>query len=296
MIHSMTAFASRTGTLGPVSWAWELRGVNARGRDLRLRLPEGIRGLEDALRGALTAALARGNVTVTLRLSHEDAVQPMVVDPAQLDAVLAALDQIQERAFAMGVTLAQPTAADVLAQRGVLVAGKADDRSEALAAALLADIPPLVDAFVDMRAGEGAALSAVIDGHLTEIARLTEAAATAAAARAPQVRDALTAALRRILEDVTEVDEARIAQELAVLAVKSDVTEEIDRLKAHVAAARALLDSDQPAGRKLDFLAQEFNREANTLCAKAGAAALTAIGLDLKAVIDQMREQIQNVE
>ena len=147
-----------------------------------------------------------------------------------------------------------------------------------------------------MRAHEGAALEKVIADQLDQIAKLTDAAAIAAEARAPQVKENLTAALRRVIEDVGEVEEARIAQELAVLAVKSDVTEEIDRLRAHVAAARALLAEDKPAGRKLDFLAQEFNREANTLCAKAQAAALTAIGLDLKAVIDQMREQIQNVE
>jgi uncharacterized protein (TIGR00255 family) len=132
--------------------------------------------------------------------------------------------------------------------------------------------------------------------QLDQIAALTDAASDAALARAPQVRANLTNAVRRVLEDVAEVDEARIAQELAVLALKSDVTEEIDRLKAHVKAARDLLGSDKPAGRKLDFLSQEFNREANTLCAKAQSAPLTAIGLDLKAVIDQMREQIQNVE
>lgn len=296
MIHSMTAFASRSGALGPVSWNWEMRGVNARGLDLRLRLPDGIDGLEQKLRAALTEALARGNVTVNLRLTREESAQPLVVDEAQLDRVLMALDQIQERAFAKGVTLGQPTAADVLGQRGVLVANRADDDSEALANALAADIAPLLSDFVAMRASEGQALSGVIASQLDEIARLTDQAAEAAAARAPQVKEALRVSMRRVLEDVTEVDEARLAQELAVLAVKSDVTEEIDRLRAHVAAARVLLEERKPAGRKLDFLAQEFNREANTLCSKAQASALTTIGLDLKAVIDQMREQIQNVE
>ena len=296
MIHSMTAFASRSGALGPVSWNWEMRGVNARGLDLRLRLPDGIDGLEPKLRAALTEALARGNVTVNLRLTREESAQPLVVDEAQLDRVLMALDQIQERAFAKGVTLGQPTAADVLGQRGVLVANRADDDSEALASALAADIAPILADFVAMRASEGQALSGVIASQLDEIARLTDQAAEAAAARAPQVKEALLVSMRRVLEDVTEVDEARLAQELAVLAVKSDVTEEIDRLRAHVAAARVLLEERKPAGRKLDFLAQEFNREANTLCSKAQASALTTIGLDLKAVIDQMREQIQNVE
>jgi len=296
MIHSMTAFASRTGTLGAASWSWDMRGVNARGLDVRLRVPDGIEGLEPAIRAALTKVLARGNITVNLRLQREDTTGALALDAVSLDGVLRALDQVQERAFAMGVTLGQPTAADVLSQRGVLVAARSDDDSAALAAALIADVAPLVADFAKMRANEGTALGQVIADQLDQIANLTEAAAEAAEARAPQVRENLTNALRRVVSDVADIEEGRIAQELALLAVKSDVTEEIDRLKAHVAAARALLSEDKPMGRKLDFLAQEFNREANTLCAKAQAPALTAIGLDLKAVIDQMREQIQNVE
>ena len=296
MIHSMTAFASRTGTLGSASWNWEMRGVNVRGLDIRLRMPEGFDQLEPAVRAALTKSLVRGNVTVNLRLQREETNGAFGVDEATLDRVLKALDLVQERAFAIGVTLGQPTAADVLAQRGVMIAAKAEDDAAPLAAALMADVGPLVADFVQMRAREGAALGDIVTGQLNEIARLTADAMIAAQARAPQVKENLTQALRRVIEDVAELDEARVAQELAVLAVKSDVTEEIDRLKAHVDAARALLSGDKPSGRKLDFLAQEFNREANTLCAKAQAAPLTAIGLDLKAVIDQMREQIQNVE
>ena len=296
MTHSMTAFASRTGTLGPASWSWEIRGVNARGLDLRLRIPEGIEGLEPVLRSALTGVLARGNVTVNLRLNREDLAGALTVDEAYLDEVLKALDQVQERAFAMGVTLGQPTAADVLTQRGVLIAAKSQEDTEALAAALIADVAPLAADFVAMRAVEGAVLEKVVADQLDQIEKLTGDAAAAAQARAPQVKENLTLALRRVMDDVGEIEEARVAQELAMLAVKSDVTEEIDRLGAHVSAARDLLAQDKPSGRKLDFLAQEFNREANTLCAKAQAPALTAIGLDLKAVIDQMREQIQNVE
>lgn len=296
MIQSMTAFASRTGQLGFISWSWEMRGVNARGLDLRLRLPEGIDELEPALRAALGKALSRGNVTVNLRLTREETASTLTVDEVQLDSVLRALDTIQDRAFAIGVTLGQPTAADVLGQRGVLVAASAEDDAAPLAAALIADIAPLIADFRKMREAEGRALHDVIAEQLDQIAALTTKAAEAAAARAPQVQANLTAALRRVLEDVSEVDEARVAQELALLAVKADVTEEIDRLGAHVQAARDLLAQTDPVGRKLDFLAQEFNREANTLCSKAQSAPLTAIGLDLKAVIDQMREQIQNVE
>ncbi|MDG1862138.1 MAG: YicC family protein [Yoonia sp.] len=296
MIQSMTAFANLTGSLGAASWDWEIRGVNARGLDLRLRLPDGLYGLEAAARVALSGALNRGNVTLTLRLTRAEGGALMTLDMGQLDAVLAALDTVQERAFAMGVTLAQPNAADVLAQRGVMIQGQVATDDTALSEALQRDLTPLIATFVAMRRTEGAALHAVITDQLTQIAVLVERAEVAALARRADVQTNLAAALRRVLQDVTEIDDSRIAQELALLAVKADVTEEIDRLKSHVAAAFALLDDPKPAGRKLDFLAQEFNREANTLCSKAGTAALTAIGLDLKAVIDQMREQIQNIE
>jgi len=276
MIHSMTAYASKTGAAHGATWIWEMRGVNARGFDVRLRLPDGFDGLEATLRTQLKAALTRGNVTVSLRLQRDETAQDLAVDEAQLDRVLAALDQVQDRAFAMGVTLGQPTAADVLAQRGVVIQGGQGADEDALAAALIADIPGLISDFVDMRAKEGAALQTV-------------AVATRKDARA----EAFRAAVARV---VAEVEEDRLAQELAILAVKQDVTEELDRLNAHVAAAHAMIADKRPMGRKLDFLAQEFNREANTLCSKSQNAALTAIGLDLKAVIDQMREQIQNVE
>ena len=296
MIHSMTAFASQTGTLGTTSWIWEMRGVNARGLDVRVRIPDGLDGLEIAARAALKKHVHRGNVTLNLRLSHQEGTAPMTLDPTQLDAVLKALDAVQERAFDMGVTLAQPNAADVLAQRGVMVQGKVDDNNSDLTVALIAEIEPLVSDFMAMRQAEGAALHGVINDQLIQIDALVLQAAEAAEARKPFVADQLATAMQRVLQNVADVDPDRIGQELAILAVKSDITEEIDRLVVHVAAARALLDDPKPAGRKLDFLTQEFNREANTLCSKAGATALTAIGLELKAVIDQMREQIQNVE
>jgi uncharacterized protein (TIGR00255 family) len=296
MIQSMTAFASRTGALGAASWAWEMRGVNARGLDLRLRIADGLEGLEQAVRAALTARFSRGNINLTLRVQRDDSAGALTIDADQLDRVLAALDQIQERAFEKGVTLAQATSADVLQQKGVVVQGRTDDDAETLVAALLADLEPLLEDFSAMRRSEGGALRSVLLDHLGRIAELTDAAASAAEARLDETRANMAAALRRVVDEVSEADPARIAQELAIIAVKQDVTEEINRLKVHIDAAKALLDDPKPAGRKLDFLAQEFNREANTLCSKSQAAPLTAIGLDLKAVIDQMREQIQNVE
>ncbi len=295
MTQSMTAFASQTGAIGQTSWAWEMRGVNARGLDLRMRIPEGLGALEAHIRKTLSAQLARGNVTVNLRLTHDDAATKATIDQSQLDIVLGALDQVQERAFEMGVTLAQPNAADVLSQRGVLVAGKVDNDTAALDSALQDDFATLIASFKSMRANEGKALHGVVSGQLDHIATLVEQAETAASARGPAVKQAFEAAVAKIME-TADVDEGRIAQELAVLAIKADITEEIDRLKAHVSAARALLNENAPSGRKLDFLAQEFNREANTLCSKAGSTELTNVGLSLKSAIEQMREQIQNVE
>lgn len=300
MIQSMTAFASATGTLDAVSWVWEVRCVNARGLDIRMRLPDGINGLEAAVRAALTKSLSRGNVSVTLRVTYGDNAQGFAVDEAQLDRVLQALDQVQDRAFAMGVTLGQPTAADVLRHQGVISQSKNTDASDALSKALIADVSPLIADLVAMRISEGEALHKVISAQIDQIGTLTAVAKIAAEARRDDAEAAMTAAIARVSTEVPAVDKDRLAQELALLAVKTDITEEIDRLASHTDAARALLaqavDGDKPLGRKLDFLSQEFNREANTLCAKSQNAALTSIGLDLKAVIDQMREQIQNVE
>lgn len=296
MTHSMTAFANRTGQSGATSWTWEIRGVNARGLDIRLRLPDGIDGLEAAIRAELTKRYSRGNITLSLRLARDDSAQALALDAAQLDRVLAALEQVQERAFAMGVTLAQPTPADVLAQRGVVLQGRNEDDSSALAPILIADFNALLDDFTSMRASEGAALEAVARDQLSQIDVLTKQAAIAAAARKDQTKANLKSALLRVVDAAPDMDEGRIAQELALIAVKTDVTEELDRLRAHITAAHALLDDPKSVGRKLDFLSQEFNREANTLCSKAQSTELTAIGLDLKAVIDQLREQIQNVE
>ncbi len=296
MINSMTAFASRTGHHDHLSWTWDIRGVNARGLDLRLRIPDGLPGLEQNLRALLSEKLQRGNVSLTLRLNREEKTAAVSVDTQQLDAVLSALDQVQDRAFEMGVTLGQPTAADVLAQRGVLVAARDDEDGASLAKQLTSDFENVLADFVKMREAEGTSLHQVLAGQLDQIDKLTSAAAEAASARRTEMQAQLTSALQRVIDDVAEMDEARVAQELAMIAIKSDVTEEIDRLQTHVGAARDLLNSGGGIGRRFDFLAQEFNREANTLCAKAQSSALTAIGLDLKAVIDQMREQVQNVE
>ena len=295
MTHSMTAFASRTGQTETASWHWDMRGVNGRGLDIRTRLPEGMDRLDQTLRTALGKALHRGTVTVSLRLTKTPEAVALDVDEAQLDRVLRALDLVQERAFAAGVTLGQPTAADVLAARGVLGQPAAPGGHADLIAALTTEIGPLLSDFTAMRAQEGAALQRIIADQLDRTKDLIEEARALSEARQPKVRQAVREAYARIME-VTAADDARLVQELAVLAVKQDVTEELDRLTAHVAAAWDIIEDDGPAGRRLDFLAQEFNREVNTLCAKSQDTELTRVGLALKLVVDQMREQIQNVE
>ncbi len=299
MTVSMTGFAARKGQGAGFVWAWDIRSVNGKGLDLRLRLPDWIDGLELAVRAELQKALSRGNVSLSLKVAREAggaAEAGLQVKAPVLNAVLAALQEVETAAMQAGVTLAQATAADVLAVRGVLETASADEDSAPLRAALLGDLPALLADFAAMRAAEGVAMHGVIAGQLDQIAALTVAAKAEAEARRDVAAATLREALARVLDHAEGVDAGRVAQELALIAVKQDVTEELDRLAAHVAAARALLAEPGPVGRKFDFLMQEFMREANTLCSKAQALALTRIGLDLKTVIDQMREQVQNVE
>jgi uncharacterized protein (TIGR00255 family) len=294
MTTSMTGFAAARGQGAGASWQWDMRGVNGKGLDLRLRVPDWIDGLEAAIKADLGKALSRGNVSLTLRVARDDGDASVHLNAGALQAALQALADVEQAAMAAGVTLAQPSAADVLAVRGVLENGAAEADPAPLRAAILADLPGLIAAFQAMRVAEGAALHKVIAGQLDQISALTTAAGMAAEARRPAVQAALKDALARVMADT--VDPARLAQELALLAVKADVTEELDRLFAHITAARALLAESGPVGRKFDFLMQEFMREANTLCSKSADIALTRIGLDLKTVIDQLREQVQNVE
>lgn len=296
MLESMTGYASLKGEGLGHSWTWDLRSVNAKGLDLRLRVPDWIEGLEPAVRGALSKGLVRGSVNLSLRVQRDDEQGALAVNAAQLDAVLAALQAVEDRAMEQGVTLAPSKASDLIAQRGVMEQAAEEADSKALLTALSGQLPDLLASFKEMRASEGAALESVLNEQLAQVAALTEQAAEVAEARREESAQTLRNNLARVLENADGIDEARVAQELALLAVKADVMEELDRLRAHVDAARALIAKGSPVGRKLDFLMQEFNREANTLCSKAQSVDLTRIGLDLKAVIDQMREQVQNVE
>lgn len=296
MIRSMTGFATKSGALGPHSWSWELRAVNGKGLDLRIRVPDWIPGLETGLRKAAAADIARGNVTLGLRVVREEGGSGLAVNEAQLATVLEALGRIEMAAMDAGVSLAPSKATDIVTMRGVLEQAIIEDDNDVLASALLGEFEAVLSEFNAMRSAEGAALDKVLRDQMAQIEALTTEAATLADARAADSAEILKRNLARVMDNAAEIEPDRIAAELAMIAVKADITEEIDRLRAHVVAAQALLDAVGPIGRKLDFLMQEFNREANTLCAKAQNSDLTRVGLALKAVIDQLREQVQNVE
>jgi len=295
-LMSMTGFATSAGESDGWSWAWDLRSVNGKGLDLRLRVPEGLERVEADARTLLQSALARGSVSLTLRLQRRTTASKLRLDPLALGSALEALQAVEAEAQARGVTLSVSSAADVLTVRGVMDTDEAEGVGEAAVSALTAALPDLIADLKVMRAAEGARLAGIIDAQISRIAELTVAAGQAADARRDDVARVLRENLAKVMQNAEGADEARVAQELALLAVKSDVTEELDRLRAHVTAAQDLLASGAPVGRKLDFLMQEFLREANTLCSKSQSAALTRVGLDLKVVIDQMREQVQNVE
>ncbi len=297
MIVSMTGFASRKGYGAGAAWQWELRSVNGKGLDLRLRLPDWIEGLEPLVRAEVARQVHRGNVSISLKLSRDAEGETVRINPAALEAALSALAEVTAAADQRGIVLSSASAVDVLALRGVLEQRVAETEDTlALRDALMADFAVVLRDFLGVRAAEGIALDTVLKAQLDLVTTLTADAAREATERRAAMADALRDAMARVLANADGLDETRIAQELALLSVKADITEEIDRLKAHAEAARSMLAEPGPVGRKLDFLAQEFNREANTLCSKAQAIALTRIGLDLKTVIDQMREQVQNVE
>ncbi|WP_226782241.1 YicC/YloC family endoribonuclease [Oceaniglobus trochenteri] len=297
MPNSMTGFAAAQGAFSDWSWSWDIRSVNGRGLDLRLRVPDWIEGLETEIRPLLQGAVARGNVTLSLRVVRAGQAAGVRIDAEALARTLDQIAAVEEAAMARGVNIVAPSATDILSQRGILEAPSSEAEDTApLRKALVADFPALLADFNAMRAREGAALHGVLTAQIDQIADLTQEAGALGAERADRMAAQLRENLARVLDNSQGADSDRVAQELALIAVKADITEELDRLRAHVEAARELLADDGPVGRKLDFLTQEFNREANTLCSKSQHPGLTRVGLALKTTIDQMREQVQNVE
>jgi uncharacterized protein (TIGR00255 family) len=293
-IKSMTGFARTDGTAGSTTWHWEVRSVNGRGLDLRLRLPPGFEGLEPRIREAASKRLARGSLSINLNVRRTEGVSQIRLNEAALRQVLVALDKLQAMA-----NVEVPRADGLLGIRGVLEfvepeEGEAETRART--EAMLASLEKALDGLVAARASEGRRLEEVIIDQLAAIEKLVQSVQRSPVRSAEMIRQRIREQLARLLEPGVPLDETRLYQEAALLATRADVEEELKRLTAHIAGARELLASNEPAGRRLDFLAQEFNREANTLCSKASDAETTRAGLELKAVIDQMREQVQNIE
>lgn len=293
-LASMTGYGRASGALPGVSFTVELKSVNGRGLDMRMRLSSGFDGLEGEIRRIVGRAVTRGSLTVTLNVDREGEGGRVVVNHQALEAILDGFQWLETR-----VEAGRPTLDGIMALRGVLEQHEtllSAEEEEALNGAILAAVEQAVAALAANRQQEGARIASILGERIDEIAALTKAAEL----HPGRSRDAILARLRQQVADLSEANptlsEERLAQEAMLLATKADIREELDRLVAHVAAARQLIAGGGPAGRKLDFLSQEFNREANTLCSKSNDVALTAIGLDLKAVIDQLREQVQNIE
>jgi uncharacterized protein (TIGR00255 family) len=291
---SMTGFAESQSSYGGLRWRWEAKSVNGRGLDLRLRTPPGFDSLEPPARLLAAERFRRGSLQVTLTVEQQEGARGLRIDPA---ALASAVKLAREVAAETG--LAPARIDGILALKGVIVQDEQamlDPHARAdRDAAVLKSLALAFDALVKARANEGAKLAALLRAQINDIERLTNEAASLAAAQPVALRQKLEAQIADMLQG-SNLPEDRIAQEAAMLAARADIREELDRLHAHVHDARLLISGGEAVGRKLDFLAQEFNREANTLCSKSGDITLTRTGLALKAVIDQLREQAQNVE
>ena len=293
-LKSMTGFARADGVHAETSWSWEARSVNGRNLDLRLRLPSGFEALEIKARNLCQEKLARGNCTVNLAVRREGRQTEIRLN----DAALAQAREVADRAQTL-TKLKSARLDTLLGMRGVVETVDAEESEEAQAAlfhAVIAGLAGTLDALVAARGAEGLRLERVIEKQLSTIGSLVERAANAQARQPQAIAARLAEQIARLTEGTSTLDPERLHQEALLLAAKTDIQEELDRLRAHVAAADELIGVDQPVGRKFEFLAQEFNREANTLCSKASDIEISRTGLELKTVIDQLREQVQNIE
>jgi len=293
-LSSMTGFARGHGVSGPYAWTWEIKSVNGKGLDLRLRTPAGWDAVELSVRARTAETLSRGSVQANLTIERAGAAPTVRVNAAVLDAILSAV-----RDFGTKIKASPPSLDGLLGLKGVIeITDTEDDEVErrSAEAAVVAGFVAALASLAEMRRGEGAALGRVLTTRLDEIAVLVERAERAPGRRPDAIRARLAEQVAALLAQSERFDPDRLHQEAVMIATRADVREELDRLIAHVAQARRLVEEGGPIGRRLDFLAQEFNREANTLCAKANDVELTNIGLELKAAVEQFREQVQNVE
>lgn len=293
-VASMTGFSRTQGAVGPWSYAWELKSVNSKGLDIRLRLPPVLDSLEIKARQAIAARLTRGAITVNLTAKRVDEAASVQINRLILDRLLSALAQTP-----LPENLRPASLDGLLALPGVIeVTQPQEDETlrNQVEADILSALEQALDALVAARHAEGEALRQILSLRLAHIRQLTQNADVHPARQADAIRARLIQNLAKLVENVEGLDQARLHQEAVLLAVKSDIREELDRLKAHVDSVNELLATGGPIGRRLDFLAQELGRESNTLCAKSNDPALTAIGLDLKIEVEQFREQVQNIE
>jgi len=293
-LSSMTGFAAARGEGNGIRWQWEIKTVNGRGLDIRCRLAPGYESLEPEVRARVGRRIARGSCHMTLQVRGDQAETTLQLNEQALDQVLAAIDRLAGR-----IDAPPPRIENILAIKGVLEPREPDETEEVAAARTEDLLDGLERALAELdrsRRAEGGRLAAVIADQLQRIEDLVVEARDCPARTPDAIRSRLAEQVRRLMDTGAELSEERLHQEAALIATRADIQEELDRLFGHIEAARGLLEESAPVGRRLDFLSQELNREANTLCAKANDAALSAIGLNLKAVIDQMREQVQNVE
>jgi uncharacterized protein (TIGR00255 family) len=293
-LSSMTGFARSHGVAGTYAWAWEIKSVNSKGLDLKLRLPPGWDAIEPPVRARAAEALARGSVFANLTVTREGAPPAVRVNEPVLAAVLDTIKGLS------GKVQAAPLSLDgILALKGVIEVGEAEeseDERRAAETAIVAGFGDALKSLAEMRRTEGQALGRLLTTRLTEIGALAERAEAAPGRKPEAIKARLAEQVANLLDSAKRFDPDRLHQEAILLATKADIREELDRLVAHVAQAKKLIDGGGPIGRKLDFLAQELNRESNTLCAKANDVELTNIGLELKSVVEQFREQVQNLE
>ncbi|PCI32781.1 MAG: YicC family protein [Alphaproteobacteria bacterium] len=290
----MTGFARATGQWEKYNWTWEIKSVNGRNLDVRCRTPSGLDGIEQMARKGMKNAIARGSVNINLQMSRETDSTAFKINQDMLDALVEVATET-----AMKNHLPQPGLDALLAIKDVIQYVEAEEDEDSVKArdvVLQTSFDEVLIAFVASRQTEGAAMQDVLNGLLDEIERLVKEADALAQELPDLIKQRYMDKVAALLDDKNTIDPERLAQEVVLLATKADIKEEIDRLYAHIAAARSHMTATGQIGRKLDFLTQEFNREANTLCSKAADIRLTDVGLSLKTTIDQFREQVQNIE
>jgi uncharacterized protein (TIGR00255 family) len=291
----MTGFARTEGQSAGCSWTWEVRSVNGKGLEVRSRLPAGFEALEPQVRQRIAGTLKRGNIGANLTVAWIERPAGVRVNTEALHQIVALLPDIQRRL----PDCLPPSPDGLLNLRGIIEIVDEQPTEETRAAldeAILDGLDQSLGSLAAMRRDEGARMATVLEGHLERIAGLCREANGLAAAQPAAIMARLVEQVGALISTIPALPEDRLAQEVALLATKADLREELDRLKAHHEAARALVAGGGPVGRKLEFLCQEFNREANTLCAKSVDVQLTRVGIDIKATIDQLREQVQNIE